>query len=145
MIPVHGSALRTRIKESAPREFARMAGKLYSVSGLDTAAEGMERLRDQSEFILLAYPTADSSVAEIEAAWLQDISGTDMGDGFDYDGAESAVREYVKEHADAIAAELDSLAAMERRDCEERSKPYHSDAESFTFRLYVRDNHRESA
>lgn len=115
----------------------------YEVTSLDCAADGMERLRNRDEFILLAYPTADSSLDDIESEWLGDINATAQPDGFDYDAAAEAVRAYVRDNGDSILAELESLAAMERRDCEERGRPYHSDAESFTFRIYVRDSESE--
>lgn len=71
--------------------------RVYSVTGRDCCAEGFERLRSQAEFILLAYPgrdsTADSILAELEA----DLDSVMRPDGFDYEAAERALREWFAE------------------------------------------------
>jgi hypothetical protein len=63
----------------------------YTVTTFDDSAEGMERLRDQSEFILLAYPSKDSTPDDILQQFVDDIQTCDRFDGFDYDAAREAV------------------------------------------------------
>ena len=84
-------ALAVWIKESEPRRFADVTATRYSVTGVDTSADGMERLRSQSEFILLTYPAAESTPSDLAAQWLADMDSTDMGDGFSYTAAEHAI------------------------------------------------------
>lgn len=111
----------------------------YSVTGVDDSAEGMERLRDQSEFILIAYASDDSTPDDLAEQWSADIGATAQPDGFDYDAAESAVRTYCRESADYLQALIDSAVAIERRDAEERRRSFDMD-DAPPLRLYVRDN-----
>jgi hypothetical protein len=133
-------ALAVWIKESAPRAFADMTGTRYSVTGLDCSAEGMERLRDQSEFILLAYPGADTTPDDLAADWIRDMDSSDQGEGFDYDAAEQAIRAYVIEATESgyLGVSLAENAAYLRGETREESDD--GEPESAPFRLYVRDN-----
>lgn len=142
-------ALAAWIAESAPRRFAEMTGTRYAVTGVDDSADGMERLRNQDEFILLAYPNADSTPAELGEQWLADIDSAALAEDSDFAGIESAVRQYVAEAtesgylahklAEAARIEAEAKLAAERGDF---------DAPDFepgiAFRLYVRDNAPES-
>jgi hypothetical protein len=63
----------------------------YEVSSFDVCAEGNERLRSYSEFILVAYVGARQSVKGIRQQWLDDIQACVRPDGFDYDAARKCV------------------------------------------------------
>lgn len=140
-------ALAVWIKESAPRRFADMTGTRYAVTGLDCSVEGMERLRDQSEFILLAYPGEryDMAPAELAEDWICDMNGADCGDGLNYDAAEHAIRTYAEESAEYLTAVLESRRQAVRQALADAN----GDSDGFEpdwppFRLYVRDNAPES-
>lgn len=66
----------------------------YSVATLDVCAQGFERLRSESEFILTAYVWAATPPESYLEQWLSDIQSCDRGEGFDYAEAEKTVREY---------------------------------------------------
>lgn len=138
-------ALAVWIKESAPRRFADMTATRYSVSGIDDSADGMERLRNQDEFILLAYPNSETTPDELAAAWIQDIQSHAQPDGFDYDAAEHAIREYVAEATESgyLPAKLGGLAIYESIAADEPDS-FDDFEQGVTFRLYVRDNAPES-
>jgi hypothetical protein len=129
-------ALAVWLQESAPRRFANMTGTRYSVSGVDDAAEGMERLRDQSEFILVAYASGGESPAEIGEQWLRDVDSCGREDGFDYDAAEHAIRQYISDATES--GYLDSLIGRARDVA--GSDESADEMESTPLRLYVRDN-----
>jgi hypothetical protein len=140
-------ALAVWFKESAPRRFAELTGTRYAVTGLDCSAEGMERLRDQSEFILLAYPGEryDMAPAELAEDWICDMNGADCGDGFNYNAAEHAIRTYAEESAEYLTAVLESRRQAVRQALADAN----GDSDGFEpdwppFRLYVRDNAPES-
>lgn len=121
-------------------------GARYTVSGMDCAAEGMERLRDQSEFILLAYvDNANAGSADVWVQWIEDIDSCARPDGFDYLEARQAVRTWAADNESAILAELAGA-----RDAAQRGDLNWNDAsadefDSVTFRLYVRDNREEES
>lgn len=105
-----------------------MAG--YQVNSLETCADGFERLRYQDEFILLAYPGGnDESPESIVDDWIQDMDSCARPDGFDYEAAERAVRQWAADNRPLIEAEL---ATAEFPTEEEADM-----GESVTFRLYV--------
>jgi hypothetical protein len=143
--PCERVALAVWLKESAPRAFADMTGTRYTVTGLDCSAEGMERLRDQSEFILIAYPAPDDTPESLCAEWLSDLDSVMREDGFDFEQAELAIRAYVADATEsgylphklaenkAILEGFSTPAAHARRYVAEED-------ESPAFRLYVRDN-----
>lgn len=133
-------ALAVWLAESAPRRFADMTGTRYSVTGVDDSADGMERLRDQSEFILIAYASGGEELAEISEQWIRDIDSTDRGGGFDYDAAELAVRSYAEEATES--GYLDALIGRARDAAGDDESA--EEMESTTLRLYVRDNAPES-
>lgn len=139
-------ALAVWIKESAPRAFADMTGTRYTVSGLDCSAEGMERLRDQSEFILLAYPDADATPESLAAEWIRDMESSDQGDGFDYDAAALAIRRYCEAATESgyLPAKLTENASYIGGNNPTGLDLDESDFESAPFRLYVTDNAPES-
>ena len=134
-------ALATWIKESDAAAFESACGARYSVSGMDSAAEGMERLRDQSEFILLAYPAPDSTPESLADEWAADLDSVARPDGFGFDLAESVVRAWAAANADYLKRELEQSALWQSGcnpsglDCDDWDSP---DA-TVTFRLYVRD------
>lgn len=135
-------ALAVWLKESAPRAFADMTGTRYSVTGVDDSADGMERLRSQSEFILLAYASGGEEPAEIAEQWTRDLESTDRGDGFSYEAAESAIREYCEQATESgyLAALIGRARDVATAEADESTE----EMESTTLRLYVRDNAPES-
>lgn len=70
------------------------------VTTFDVCVPGMERLRSQSEFILLAYLQPSTTGGNIREQWLDDLQVCERPDGFNYDAArqaiESAVKDYVR-------------------------------------------------
>jgi hypothetical protein len=131
-------ALAVWIEESNPLEFAEMTATRYQVNSLDCSASGMERLRYQREFILIAYPSTDSTPFELCRQWIEDLNGAAYPDGFCYEAAEQAIRQYCDDNAERIQTELDGLEAVligELEDCDE----------SPACRLYVEDLHAEAA
>lgn len=153
-------ALAVWIKESAPRRFADMTGTRYTVSGLDCSADGMERLRDQSEFILLADPSPsdpdEATPAALCEQWIADLDSVMREDGFDYQQAESAIRTYCEEATESgyLPAKLAERRAMLEEATRQAAEAGELDengelseeffAELPAFRLYVRDNAPES-
>lgn len=147
-------ALAVWIKESAPRHFADITATRYTVSGLDYSAAGMERLRDQSESILLADPDADSTPESILAEWLADLDSCDRGDSFNYNAAEHAICEYVAGNRLAVEAALSDIRAAIRNDYERAKAAGELDehgelGESYfderpPLRLYLNDDYPES-
>lgn len=110
-----------------------MTDARYTVTGFDAAVDGMERLRNQDEFILLAYPSADSTVADLRSQWESDLQVCDRPDGFDYDAARATIAEFCEERADYLRSEILSLSLyMPEEELE--------DCEGATFRLYVTDS-----
>jgi hypothetical protein len=97
----------------------------YTVTTFDDSADGMERLRNQSEFILLAYPASDSTPDDVLQQFIDDIQSCDRFDGFDYDAARAAVNEWYD--SDMLARVLQSTEWPD--DDESEWWP--------TFRLYV--------
>lgn len=89
---------------------------MYEVTSMDICCQGFERLRNQSEFLLVAYPDAKATPDSLMAEWLSDIQACARPDAFDYDAAESAVRTYVDGSRDAISRALASLEWPEPND-----------------------------
>jgi hypothetical protein len=119
-----------------------LAASRYRVNSTDDSAEGMERLRSQREFILLADP-ADYTLGDLERQWIDDLDGGgERQEGFDYAAAEAAIRDYVKGNGEALQAALEARRRMiaaeaERAGVEELEEDYF--AELPPFRLYVED------
>ena len=70
--------------------------KGYQVTGADFCAPGMERLRNQSEVILLCYPAPQWGARKIWQEIAADMQGQDMGEGFDYRAARRAIGDYFR-------------------------------------------------
>lgn len=140
-------ALAVWIKESAPRRFADMTATRYEISGVDDSADGMERLRSQSEFILLAYPGEqyDMTPAELAAEWILDIQTHAQPDGFCYHAAEHAIREYASDSESYLGGLLESRRqAVRQALAEAGGDPDGFEPDWPPFRLYVRDCYPES-
>lgn len=103
----------------------------YTVNSFDDSASGMERLRYQSEFILLAYPHKDSDCADIRQQWLDDIQSCCHPDGFDYEAASAAVNEWCDYNGERISHALGALHREGFALCEEY------ECEGPVFRLYI--------
>ena len=101
----------------------------YIVNTFDDSAHGMERLRHQSEFILVAYPWEDSGLDDIRQQWLDDIQSCARPDGFEYDAARQAVLDWCDENTVRLSNSLHYLQS-ELDDMSEYD-------ESPAFRLYV--------
>lgn len=143
-------ALAVWLKESDESRFDAMRGQRFSVSSLDDSAHGMERLRDQSEFIVLAYPSAESTPAELAEQWTRDMDSGDMGDGFGYALAGDVIRQWAADNAESLAARIAERVKLE---AEEAAKLEAADSEALElgealpefepdwppFRLYVRN------
>jgi hypothetical protein len=87
----------------------------YEVSGMDYCAPGMERLRNQDEFILCAYVNPGAGWRALRSAWLQDIQSCERSGGFDYEGARRAVAEYAAQLRTAWRGKRNPLG-VERSD-----------------------------
>ena len=95
--PTALDGLARRIVESLN---ATEPAPVYTVNSFDVCAPGMERLRNRSEFLLVASIVPGTSAASLRQQWLDDIQACVRGDWFDYDAArqavESAMRYYVR-------------------------------------------------
>lgn len=134
-------ALAVWLAESNPLAFAEMTGTRYVASRFDVSADGMEPLRSQSEFILLAYPGEGSTPEDIANEWQNDINRVERGEGFDYDSAALAVTRFMAEYRFRILAEIQNLANLEPAPS---SDPFPEDVYP-AFRLYVRDTCADEA
>lgn len=81
----------------------------YVINTFDDSAPGMERLRHQSEFILLAYPSTDSGLDDIRQQWIDDIQSCARPDDFDYDAARDAVNDWCDDNASRMLHALGAL------------------------------------
>ena len=117
-----------------------MSESRYIVTGMDSAADGMERLRNWNECILLAYPAGDSTVSDLREQWQADLDACEREDGFDYEAAREAIATYCGECAGDLERELSAVALYESG-CNASGLPADEwdDSESFAFRLYVTD------
>lgn len=108
----------------------------YEITTLCTAASGMERLRNQREFILLAYPSGpDATADEMISGLTRDIQSCARPNDFDYEAARKAIADWADDGGrEAIARELAYIEWGEDEadewDCED----------SPAVRLYVADN-----
>ena len=66
----------------------------YEVTTFDVCAAGMERLRNQDEFILVSYIFADTDSADLLADWKADVQCCDRGDTFDYAAIDTLLDSY---------------------------------------------------
>lgn len=107
----------------------------YSVSRFDDSADGLEPLRRQSEFILLAYPGEFDSELELLESWLSDIDSCERFAGFDYAAARRAVESWVRSNVHVIRQALANVEAW----------PEDWEDWGITFRLYVEVSEEESA
>ncbi len=131
----------------------------YEIVTLDTSADGMERLRNQDEFILLAYGDSTSTPVGLIHDWKADVQSCDRGDGFDYAAIDAALdaisfdaltREIMGVGRSPKDAAEEALKALEEvnRDAHDKLRDVIATLEeiaaddengSATFRLYVRD------
>lgn len=63
----------------------------YEPTTFDVCISGMERLRNQNEFMLLAYLVPSTNAKSIREQWLDDMNGCDRFDGFEYDACRIAI------------------------------------------------------
>ena len=110
-------------------------GHRYEVASMDYCAPGFERLRNQDEFILCAYPAPGAGWRALQRDWLQDIESCDRPDGFDYPAARRAVRAYCSKLRDAWRGRRNPLGVEHTPDNEE----------SAPVLLYVRDTRPDGA
>ena len=80
----------------------------YFVSGSDFCTQGFERLRCNSEILLLAYPTARQGANAICQEILQDLQRCQLGEGFNYRAARRAIRK----HFSDLAAQWEGANAL---------------------------------
>lgn len=133
-------ALAVWLKESAPRAFADMTGTRYAVTGLDCSAEGMERLRNQREFILLAYPGAGTTAAEVGEQWRGDVRSRDAGER-NPDALATVAVLWAAAYAGSLNRELRDVRNQLELETEEAGElGAEFDAPSFAFRLYVEES-----
>lgn len=111
----------------------------YRVTSLDCAADGMERLRNQREAILVAYAsTAEETAESILAELCDDIGAAAFPEASSDSAIESAVREWAADGGLArIEAELgEARSAAERGDLNWNDSAA-DEFDSVAFRLYV--------
>lgn len=80
----------------------------YFVSGSDFCTQGFERLRCNSEILLVAYPTARQGAKAICREILQDLQRHEHGACFNY----SAARKAISKHFSALAAQWQGANAL---------------------------------
>lgn len=66
----------------------------YEVTTFDVCTQGFERLRSNSEFILVAYPNGRSGAGTLRKQWLDDLQSCERPEGFDYGAAKLAIGRY---------------------------------------------------
>ena len=71
--------------------------RTYSVTSFDACVPGYERLRSNSEFILVAYPRPQWGKRAMMRAFLEDMESVSRPDGFDYRAARQAVRAWFRD------------------------------------------------
>lgn len=112
---------------------------IYEVTRFDNSAPGMEPLRDQDEFILIAYLGEDMAPLEILAQWQEDIDSCARPDGFDYLEARAAIDRWAGHNLERIRGEIEFF-----RDAAKRGDFSWNDEDlEIPFRLYVRDTRGE--
>lgn len=107
--------------------------RLYRPNGIDDAAEGMERLRNQREFIILAYPGKESTPAEIAEQWRGDVRSRDAGE-LNADALATVAVLYAFANASYLA---NGLRGIDWRE-------FDLYEESPTWRLYIEERRPES-
>lgn len=114
----------------------------YDVTGLDCAADGMERLRDQSEFILLAYVGgADETPDSVLEQWLGDVQSVARPDGFNYDGARLALYQWFAQGGrEQVEGELREVGQAATRGDLNWNDESADEFDSVAFRLYVKES-----
>lgn len=113
----------------------------YHVTSLDCSAEGMERMRSQSEFIAIAYAGSDSTPEDIFAALREDVDSCEREDGFDYDAARKAIQTWGQNGGlSLITWELNQAIKAAARGDLNWNDASAAEFDSVAFRLYVRDN-----
>lgn len=111
----------------------------YEVTTLNVCAQGFERLRSESEFILCAYVWAEDDADSYLSQWLDDIQSCMRPEGFDYDAAEKTVRDYWRDNVKPLWTPRGRMDGSNPFALE--SKPEDDDnAESCVAFLYVNDN-----
>lgn len=91
----------------------------YAVTTFDICVQGFERLRSQSEFLLVAYVNGATTLADLREQLHSDIQGCDRFEGFDYDAARQVVDDYLDASGDWIARDLSGLEPASDNDCDE--------------------------
>lgn len=138
------SARLERFADIVARVTAEREGEppSYSVTGLDCAADGMERLRDQSEFILLAYVGgADETPDSVLEQWLDDVQSVARPDGFNYDGARLALYQWFAQGGrEQVAGELAQAGQAATRGDLNWNDESAAEFDSVAFRLYVKES-----
>ena len=91
----------------------------YEITSLDDSADGMERLRDQDEFILIASPSRGDTPADLGREFESDLQVCARDDDFDYDAARACISAYVQDNGGDLSRLLAdaplSLAQLEQR------------------------------
>ena len=91
---------------------------MYLVTSIDLCAQGYERLRRQSEIILLAYPTSATTPEELKADLIADLDSCMRDDGFDYDAATAAIETYFADNPAGIQCHIDEAPESWEEDME---------------------------
>jgi hypothetical protein len=68
------------------------------INSFDVCCLGFERLRNRTEFLLVASIAAGSTAADIRQQLHDDIQCCDRPDGFDYEGCRALVDKWVDEY-----------------------------------------------
>lgn len=91
----------------------------FSITTVDIAMPGMERLRGHDEFILTAYPSRGETGADVLAELVADLDACEREEGFDYDAAEAALRTYFdRATLEGLTADIAALDLPEEPDGE---------------------------
>lgn len=85
----------------------------YQVTSLEICAQGMERLRNRDEFILVSYAWRGATAPELARDWEGDLRAVDRGDSFDWDSAYACLQMFAHSNADSIAERCADLPETE--------------------------------
>lgn len=112
----------------------------YQVNTLETCAQGFERLRYHSEFILLAYPGKESTPKEVLEQFLDDVDACERPDDFDYNVIRTTLELWFEGGGERLLrAELSALDSAAEQGHINWNDESADEFDSVVFRLYVED------
>ena len=116
----------------------------YTVTSFDVCQPGFERLRSNSEFLLVGHVEHNTSREDLRSQFMSDIQACERPDSFDYDAARKVVTDYLAS-VDMVRALMYVEAPVTE---DEDGEPVESDEDEesgCSAYLYIRDNAEDDA